>query len=151
MPAPKGNKFAFGCEKSGAPRLWNSPAEMQQVIDKYFDDTDQRKIIIQQVAGKDPEIVKIPVGVPYSIEGLSDALGCTRQTLLNYQKAEGYEEYFDIVSRAKRKVTRQYIECGLVGSYNANLVRFLLSNNDEYKNKEEITHKGTSIKVEITD
>lgn len=138
MPAPKGNKFAFGCDTSGRPRLWNSPKELEAKIESYFKEMDNNPILIEEIAGKDPVIMVRKQQRTYTIEGLGLYLGCDRKTLLNYSKEEGYEEYFPILARAKQRINDQHITLAMAGIYNANFARFILSNNTSYKNKEEI-------------
>lgn len=137
MAAPKGNKFALG---HGGSKTWTTAEELKKDLDGYFEACDNDPIFINEVAGKDPVIMKVPTQRPYTIEGLATHLGVTRQTLLNYQKAEGYEVFFDVLTQAKQKITNQYITMGLVGGYKEGLIKFLLSNNTEYKDRQEIDH-----------
>lgn len=137
MSAPKGNQFAFG-NTGGRPRKWNTPADLQAEVDAYFKECDDNPININEVAGKDPVIMKVPTQRPYTIEGLCLHLGCDRRTLLNYQVEDGYEEYFHIITRAKQMITEQMITMALAGGFNASLTKFLLTNNTEYKDKSEV-------------
>ena len=143
MPAPKGNQFAIG--NSGKPKKFNSPKELQEKIDNYFEDCDNDPLLEQQWVGKEGNEVLKKTQRPYTIEGLCNILNCSRQTLLNYEKQPGYEEYFDVLIRAKRKITEQYVTFALAGSYNAGLAKFLLTNNSEYKEKTETEHSGTVV------
>lgn len=141
MPAPIGNQFALG--NSGTEKKYDNPKELEEHINEYFDWCDNHPLIRIEYNGKDPVECEIPTQRPYTIEGLALHLDVDRRTLLNYSKKKGYEEYFPILSRAKRKITQNNIEFGLVGAYNANLVKFLLVNNTEYKDKTEQENKGT--------
>lgn len=133
MAAPEGNKYAIG--NSGKPKLFNSPEELELYINEYFIQCDADHLEEQQWVGKDGDEVQKKTQRPYTIEGLCLHLDIDRRTLLNYEKKEGYEEYFHVISRAKRRITDQYITFGLAGTYNVALIKFLLSNNTEYKDR----------------
>lgn len=120
MGAPKGNKFAVG--NSGKPKLFESPEALQKEIDRYFDDS-------------------IADNTPVTIEGLCVFLNITRQTLLNYEKEGGYNEYFDVIKMAKQKITANMITRGLMNEINTPLTIFLLKNQG-YSDKQEIEHSG---------
>lgn len=143
MPAPKGNKFALG--NSGSYKKWETPEELQMCVDAYFKECDDR--VVQVYSKSAQELVDMKKPIPYTIEGLCDALECDRDTLLNYQKKEGYEEYFGIVKRAKLKVQRNKVERGLDGDSNPAVTIFDLKNNHGYKDKveQDITSKGESL------
>lgn len=140
-PAPLGNKFAIG--NSGRSKEFESPEELEIFIEEYFNCCDNNPLIKIEFNGKDAERCEVPTQRPYTIEGLCLHLDIDRRTLLNYSKKKGYEEFFHVIQRAKRKITDQYVSFGLAGGYNANLVRFLLSNNTEYKDKVEVENKGS--------
>ncbi len=134
MPAPKGNNFGSG--NKGLHKNFINIDDFQNKVNEYFDKCDNNPIIDQHWVGKDAIEVEKKTQCPYTVEGLCLHLGnIDRRTLLNYQKAEGYEEYFHIVQEAKRRITENNIKYGLSGHYNANLVKFLLTNNTEYKDK----------------
>ena len=139
MPAPKGNKFALG--NSGKPKMWESVEDLQKDIDAYFEWCDENPM--QQVHSSqiDPNTKKpllYDVSRPYTIEGLCTFLKCTRDTLLNYQKEEGYEEFFDAIKEAKNKIQQNKVERGLTGNAPAALTIFDLKNNHGYKDKQEV-------------
>lgn len=137
MPAPKGNKYAIG--NPGREKIFNSPEELETYINEYFDKIDKDPILTKDWVGKNAEEVSREMQRPYTIEGLCLHLGIDRRTLLNYQKRLGYEDYFHIITHAKRKITEQLITYSLAGGYNAGLAKFLLTNNTEYKDKSEIS------------
>lgn len=134
MSAPKHNKFALG--NSGKSKTFTSPKKLEACISEYFNWCTDNPI---RVVNGNYEGVPIYVDTvrPYTIEGLAEYLETTRQTLLNYQKEAGYEEYFDIITRAKEKVTRQRIEMGTVGVFKERFTKFLLINNTDYVDKVE--------------
>lgn len=140
MAAPKGNKYAEG--NSGKPKKFTSPSDMQHAIDDYFQSCDNktRKVYVKS----QQEIQEIVDPIPYSIEGLCNVLDITRQTLLNYENEFGYEEFFDIVKKAKSKVLQNLVERGLYGDAPTAFSIFLMKNNYGYtdKTEQEIMGKG---------
>ena len=128
MVAPKNNKFAIG--NSGREKIFKTPDDLKVAIDAYFETCDGR---IQQVYDKVKQtVVDIKKQIPYTIEGLCDVLDCDRHTLLNYEKEEGYEEFFTTIKRAKNKIQRNKLERGLDGDSNPAVTIFDLKNNHKY-------------------
>lgn len=124
--------------KPGAKRIFETPEELQEQIDSYFAECDKNVILVTERA---------KVTEPYTVEGLSLVLGCDRDTLLNYQKKKGYEEFHDIVERAKMRIQRQKVVRGLTGLSNPSVTIFDLKNNSGYSDKQEHDHttNGESI------
>jgi hypothetical protein len=137
MPAPKGNKFAIG--NSGTSKQWESQEELKADIDRYFNECDSRTVEVYVKSTQ--EIQEINKPIPYTIEGLCEALDCTRESLLNYEKKVGYEEYFSTIKRAKLKIQRNKVERGLDGDSNPAVTIFDLKNNHNYKDKTEVDQK----------
>ena len=142
MPAPLGNKYALG--NSGRSKLYETPEELEKDIQSYFDKVDSKKHRQLVTITKNGDEIYREKDYPYTIEGLCLHLYITPQTLINYRKKKGYEEYFEIVKRAILKIRNQYIQLGLVGDYENKLLQFVLINicPEEYKNKIEETKKG---------
>tara|TARA_R110001606_G_scaffold39887_3_gene109507 strand:+ start:99 stop:557 length:459 start_codon:yes stop_codon:yes gene_type:complete len=132
MAAPKGNKFALG--NFGTSKKWESVELLQKDIDNYFIECDKNKAVVYDAMMK-RHIIEEPT--PYSTEGLCDVLDCDRKTLLNYEKKEGYEDYFHTIKKAKRKIQRNKVERGHTGKSKTAMVIFDLKNNDDYKDKTE--------------
>ena len=134
--------------KTGHPAMYNTPVEMQTIIDKYFDDCDG-----EVVKDKEGNIVldkySNPVYLnkkPATVTGLCLALGFTsRQALINYQ---GKEEFVDTVTRAKLKC-QEYAESRLYDNAGANGAKFSLGNNFGWIERQEITNRN--IDVDMTD
>lgn len=131
MPAPKGNKFALG--NSGRSKKWATVEALQKDIDAYFQECDNNKL------GKNKDGENITE--PYTIEGLALALGCDMVTLLNYQKRQGYEEFFSTIKNAKLKIQRQKVVNGLTGKSNPAITIFDLKNNHGYVDRTESKHE----------
>lgn len=130
MPAPKGNQFAVG--NKGTEKMFKTPEDLQKKIDEYFQLCDDNTITVYDK--RTQEVKKVNKQIPYTVEGICEILGTNRQTLINYQKEKGYEDYFDIIEKAKLKVTRNKVEKTLGGDYNATFAIFDLVNNTDYKN-----------------
>jgi len=139
MAAPKGNKFAIG--NSGKPKKWETPQELQKDIDAYFEWCDNNPIKItypSQIDKKTGKPLVYNEKRPYTIEGLCEVLECERATLINYEKREGYEDYFYTIKKAKMKIQRDKVERGITGTGTASVIIFDLKNNHGYKDKQEV-------------
>lgn len=141
-------------EKVGRPPMYESKEEIQEKIDKYFEDCKGTVL-----TNKDGDILVdkngLPIVInekPLTITGLAIALGFnSRQTLLNYQ---GKEEFMDTITRAKAKV-EQYAEERLFDKDGANGAKFSLANNFEgWKEKQQIdaeVNSKVNINIELSD
>ncbi len=112
----------------GRPRMYQSPEEMQVVIDRYFKECEGEILL-----DKDGNPMLDKWGHPIiinkkspTITGLALALGFTsRMALLNYQDRP---EFVDTVTRAKSRV-EAYVESRLYDRDGAMGAKFSLSNN----------------------
>lgn len=132
MAKKKNKSFRIG---PGRPRTWESPEELKADIDAYFKWADDNPIEITYPArtGNDGKPLTYDSARPYTVEGLCRYLGCDRKTLINYQKAEGYEEYHELLDEAKNRIAEQKLERGLAGTSPAAVTIFDLKNNHGYK------------------
>ena len=136
MPAPKGNKYAVGT--CGTEKKWKTKELLEKAIAAYFKKCDEnKKTVLSKMTGV---MVKVPHPIPYTVEGLCEILGCDRVTLLNYEKKEGYEEYFSTVKWARMKIQRNKVERGLMGESNAAVSIFDLKNNHGYEDTSKNKH-----------
>jgi len=122
------------------PKLYNTPEEMQKVIDEYFNLCDTN--IVQVYDKKSESVVDLKKPIPYCIEGLCDVLDMTRQSLMNYQKNS---EFFTTIKKAKNMILRNQVESGLMGITDKTMTIFLLKNNHSYSDKQEIKHSGQMV------
>jgi hypothetical protein len=140
--------------KGGRPPTYKTAAEMQEKIDKYFEECkgtvvkDKYGIPITDKYGN---IVVIGAR-PLTVTGLALALGfTTRQALLNYQ---GKEQFVDTITRAKA-VVEQYAEERLFDKDGANGAKFSLANNFKgWAEKQQIeadVNNTVSINIELSD
>ena len=130
----------------GRPRKYTDPNKMQEDIDAYFIECDQRKIKHKIISKGVP--TDIEYSEPYSMAGLADALGMSRETLNHYKNSDSYalwkEEdtakaaiFSDIISRARHKIERYLISRGLLGMHNPNISALNLGSNYGYSTKVE--------------
>jgi hypothetical protein len=146
-PKVIGIPFAIG--NSGREKNFKTPDDLQTEIDKYFSlcDTNTKEVYNKQ--SQSIETIEAPI--PYTIEGLCLILDCDRLTLLNYEKREGYEAYFNTIKRAKLKIQQNKLVRGLSGESNPAVSIFDLKNNHGYKDKTETEHSGSfTFEIEIT-
>lgn len=143
MPAPKGNTFALG--NSGKPKKWKTPSDLQDSIDAYFEwckNNPMKSVHKSQIDPSTKKPLVFEEERPYTIEGLCIFLDCERETLLNYQRAEGYEEFFSIIKKAKLRIQQDKVERGISGNGTASVLIFDLKNNHGYKDKQETQLSG---------
>lgn len=114
----------------GRPPKFKNKEEMQEKIDKYFEECrkDRR---------------------PITFTGLAYAIGLSRQGLLNYSKDE---RFFDTIKKA-REYVEMTMEERLVGTSGiATGIIFNLKNNYGWRDKKDIdANVNTDIKVTLTD
>lgn len=135
-------------KKGGRPPKYKSKEEIQEKIDKYFEECKGE--IVYDKNGK-PVLDKkgnlvIYGSKPPTITGLALALGfASRQSLLDY---EGKKEFLDTITRAKAKV-EQYTEERLFDTAGANGAKFSLANNfSGWKEKQVVENEIKVPKLE---
>lgn len=139
----------------GRPPRFDSPEQMQVLIDKYFEDCKGHILYNDDgspVLDKYGNAVIIDAHPP-TVTGLALALGFnTRLSLLNYQAKSAF---VNTVTRAKSRV-EQYAEERLFDKDGANGAKFSLANNWEgWREKQQIEadvkQETTVITVELVD
>lgn len=140
---------------TGRPPKFDSPEQMQVLIDRYFEDCKGHILYNDDgspVLDKYGNAVIIDAHPP-TVTGLALALGFnTRLSLLNYQAKPAF---VNTVSRAKSRV-EQYAEERLFDKDGANGAKFSLANNWEgWREKQQIEadvkQETTVITVELVD
>lgn len=117
---------------SGRPLKYDSVEKMQEDIEKYFAECDEK-------------------GKPYTVSGLAYALGTTRRTLLDYQEKD---EYSHTIKKAKTKIELFNEEMLYSKDVSTTGVIFNLKNNYGWKDKQEIeaeVNSDMTIRIELTD
>ena len=126
------NDYEEKSKRLGRPRLYDSPEEMQTLIDQYFQETEDKQD-------------------PLTMSGLAYALGMDRTTLINYGHRD---EFFNTVKRARDRVTAEY-ERRLLKSGTPTIgLIFALKNNAGWVDKQEIdvnSQVSLSVKDDIED
>ena len=124
----------------GRPKKYNNATEMKEAIDKYFascftyETNKEGNLLINPITG---EYILKQIR-PFTISGLANAIGLSRQGLLNYSKEE---EFYDIILEAKRKC-EVYAEERLFDKDGVKGAIFSLTNNyDNWQNKQELGGK----------
>ena len=139
-----------GKNATGAPSKYNSPEEMQAVIDEWIAKSSGK---ILEDADGNPVLYKgEPVYIdryPLTVTGLALALGFnSRQSLLNYNADPRFTE---VITKAKSYV-EQYVESRLFDKDGCNGAKFSLTNSFRgWKEKQEIEMTEHKIKVTIED
>jgi hypothetical protein len=135
--------------KVGKPPFYNSVEEIQEMIDKYFEECDGKVLTDENgnpMRNKDGKVIRDDRR-PYTITGLALALGFnSRQALLNYQAKE---EFHDTIMRAKAKVER-YAEERLYDKHGSNGAKFALANNFKGWSEKQQIEGSINTKQEIT-
>ena len=114
----------------GLEKRYKNPDDMLTVAESYFNQIQRDK--------------KAP-----TMAGLALALGFrSRQALLNYKSAPGYEEFHDVIAYLKLKM-EQALEERLLDPDNKNIVGVLfnMKNNYGYSDKQEITMDSRTVSL----
>lgn len=117
---------------SGRPLKYTSVEKMQEDIDKYFAECDEKQ-------------------KPYTVSGLAYALNTTRRTLLDYEEKD---EYSHTIKKAKAKIERFNEEMLYSKDVSTTGVIFNLKNNYNWKDKQEIeadVKSEVNITIELSD
>jgi hypothetical protein len=138
-----------GKNKGGRPPMYKTVEEIQEKIDKYFEECEGT--VLENSSGEvvlDKYGEPVIVGrKPLTITGLALALGFnSRQALLNYQDKP---EFNDTISRAKARVER-YAEERLFDKDGSNGAKFSLANNFKgWTEKQQIQADVNSVSINI--
>ena len=119
----------------GRPRKFQSVEEMDEAIEAYFFECDERTV---PFVTKEGDVLQIPSPAPYTVMGLANLLGLSRQGLLEYQERD---EYSDTIKKAKGRV-HQNLEFRMLDGrgYGPGHI-FGLKNNYNWKDKHEVDQK----------
>lgn len=104
----------------GRPKAFNSPDELDKLIDKYKIHCEETNDI-------------------FTLIGLCVFIGINKDTLTEYSKMDGYS----VTHKKALSLAEQALVNGsLTGKYNAAVSIFMLKNNHGYKDKQETEHSG---------
>lgn len=117
--------------KGGRPKKYKNVSQMEEDIQKYFESCFQEdlkynsnKDCYEPKKDYNGNIIKYQ-SKPFTITGLANALGMTRETLLKYEKND---KFSDTIKRAKQ-IVEQYVEERLFDRDGVNGAKFNLINN----------------------
>jgi hypothetical protein len=135
---------------NGRPKKYQNVAELQKLIDLYFESCFTDKSI-KDKDGNNIGVERVQIR-PFTITGLCLALDTSREGLLNYQNDKSNEKFFDTVTRAKLKC-HNYAEELAMTSRNPTGVIFNLRNNYGWKDKteQEVSINDMTINVTVTE
>jgi len=119
----------------GRPRKYQSVEAMQTAIEAYFAKCDERTAV---VVAKD-HLITISKPEPYTIQGLTVALGLTREGMCDY---EARPEFADTVKAAKQRCEADKVRHMLDGDGYGPGYIFDLKNNHGWKDQQQIEHSG---------
>lgn len=100
--------------------------ELRDKVEEYF----SKSVYMQSLDGQ-KEFTK-----PKTIEGLASHLGVVRETLFKWEKED--EEFAPIIKRAKERISEDMIIRALSGEFKEGFVKFLMTNNHDYKERQEV-------------
>lgn len=128
--------------KGGRPRLFTSVEQLQGLIEEYFAKCDRvtKDVVIGPPSNR--QIATIACPDPYDVAGLCAHLGCSRETLSQYQKDPKYEAFSDTIKKAKLRIEADMCRRALKDESNGAVSIFLLKHNYGYKDKSEHEHTG---------
>ena len=120
----------------GRPPKWESVEQLEELIEKYFEECANHK---KQIVTKEGEIVEVPDPKPLLIEGLVYHLNTNRQTLLDYQDKD---QFSDTIKRAKKRIELDVVSRAMTGASHGTVSIFYMKNNMGYKDQQEVAHTG---------
>jgi len=136
MGAPIGNQNAIG-NQGGRPPFYETPEELQEAIDNYFEFGAHKKQHITQLGN----IVEIPT---YTICGLALYLGfSTRKSLVDYSEKI---EFVSIIKKAMSKIEMMYEE-NLQGSNCTGSIFALKNMGWHDKTEHDVTSGGEKLSI----
>lgn len=107
--------------------------ELKKLSCKYFKQCDSRK---KKKSVKNGGVVEVPDPAPYTIEGLSLALGVTSQTFRNWEKQD--DEVGEYCRLLRERVCENRVVGGLDGTQNSAIVKLTLVNQHGYQERLDI-------------
>jgi len=132
MAAPLGNKYALGLTNNGRPPIYETPEQLNEAINKYFESVEPK---INERGER---------YYNYTTTGLALFLGFeSRQSLYDYRdKDDDSKEFSYIIKRALLVIENKYEEALSFGSPTGSI--FALKNMG-WKDKTEVEQTNTNI------
>ncbi|MGB1309966.1 MAG: DNA-packaging protein [Leucothrix sp.] len=124
MPAPAGNQFWKARSSYGTEKLFDSPETLWNAACEYFQWVEDNPLNEEKAFHFQGSVIKEPVVKmrAMTINGLCLFLDIDVQTLHNYGKKVGYEDYFEIVSKIKNTIYEQKFTGAAADLLNSNII-----------------------------
>lgn len=143
MAAPKGNNYWQFRNKHGNNHKYTPEALWDEAV-KYFYWISE-KVWYKNEAVKSGNsagtLIPVPTSTPMSIQSFCLFADIDDNTFNRYEKAEGYEAFWEITRRIKAIIESQQFEGATVGVYNPNIIARKLGLTD----KTDITSNGDKL------
>jgi len=124
---------------------WSDPEAFQKHVDAYFDYCDTNLIEKQMGHSKGITIMRIPT--PYSMAGLSRALGISIEALNRYKHQDSgltdiapeiSQKIADIIYAARDRIHENNVTMGLLGCHDSKISELNLTHNFGYTRRTEV-------------
>lgn len=126
MAAPKGNDYWRYRIRTGAPRSFETPDDLAQAFNDYFEDIENNPIYERQLVktkvDRDSEEVKVykrPLPRAMTMQGFCAFTGISSSTLFEYEKKEGFSK---IITQAREVMVGQKLEGAAAGIFNPSII-----------------------------
>ena len=141
MAAPKGNNYWQFRNKHGRDFKYTPDILWVEAV-KYFE-WMSNKVWNKKEAIKSGEmagsLIDIPTQTPMSIESFCLFADIDEKTFFNYEKAEGYEDFFQVTTRIRKVIESNQFEGATVGAYNPNIIARKLGLSDKQEISQNVT------------
>lgn len=151
MAAPAGNQFWKLRSKHGRDRLFETPQELWEACEEYFEWCEENPLIEVDFRGKDVEEVRLPKMRAFTIQGLCLYLGCNVLYFKQFEESikdktdELAKDFSIILSRVREIIYTQKFTGAAAGFLNPNIIARDLGLTD----KTDITTAGDKIETTI--
>lgn len=110
-----------------------TPAQFRTNIESYFREVDTRPTTF--LAANTAKSMELVGRRPYTIEGLCDALGITKNIFLTIAHDEAYGELYRTAKMAEQKIIARLLDLGLMKETDPSLTKFYLKNVSDLQDK----------------
>ncbi len=124
MAAPQENQFWKLRSKHGRDKLFASPQLLWQACCEYFEWCEANPFIEVDFRGKGNTEVKIPKMRPFTLQGLTQYLGCNTGYFRTFkqQLPAGEQDFNTVITRVEETIYNQKYSGAAAGFLNANII-----------------------------
>lgn len=115
----KGNEFWRIAENFKRPPFFESPQELAEVAQRYFQWATDNPIMESGIYGKDPVEMELPKMRAFTVQGLCNFANMSTTTWYNLRRNKAY---IDIISRIESIMYQQKFEGAACGQLNPNII-----------------------------